>query len=153
VSGATPNRARQALAGLVGSLLLATLSLSACNEVEETTAEPYEPAHLSEADESGVKTVTLTEPATLRIELETAPIQLRDKRFTVPYEALIYDGKGESWVYIVVGKLAYRRAAVTVVEVENDTVIMSKAPRVGTQVVTQGAMQVHGAELEMAGKH
>ena len=35
---------------------------------------------------------------------------------------------------------------------END-VLLSKGPKPGTRVVTQGATQVYGAELEMEGKH
>lgn len=139
---------RSAVAGAVALLLVG----AGCAEVETPKASEYQPASLSAA-EDGVKTVTLTAEATERIELATAPVVVRGAQRAVPYEAVIYDGQGLTWVYTVIKPLSYKRARITVVGVENDQAVLSNGPPVDTLVVTQGCTQVYGAELGMAGKH
>jgi hypothetical protein len=148
-----PSRPSRVLLALTGGVLAVSLGLSGCNEVETATAEPYQPATLSEADDAGVKTVTLTEPAVQAIELLSTPVKSVGGRKVVPYDALIYDGHGDSWVYTVVDKLTYRRARVTVSDIKEPSVLLSDGPAVGTRVVTRGSTEVYGAELEMEGKH
>ena len=68
--------------------------------------------------------------------------------------ALVYDKKGKPWVFTVIGPLTYVRAAVGIEEVnENNLVILSSGPPAGTEVVTVGAIELWGTELEIAGKH
>jgi hypothetical protein len=148
-----PSRPSRVLLALTGGLLAVTLGLSGCNEVETATAEPYQPASLSEADDAGIKTVTLTKPAVEAIELLSTPVVSVGGRKVVPYDALIYDGHGDSWVYTVVDDRTYRRARVAVRDIKESSVFLSDGPAVGTRVVTRGVTEVYGAELGMEGKH
>jgi hypothetical protein len=46
------------------------------------------------------------------------------------------------------------RAAVGIKETQDDNlVVLSSGPRAGTEVVTVGAIELWGTELEIAGKH
>lgn len=147
--------ARTGLAVALLGLLLGGLlgGLTACAEIESSTDDGYQPATLSEPDARGVRVVELTQLAADRVELKTARVQSVRGRLTVPYDALVYDGKGGAWVYQVIGDLTYRRAPVEVASTEGATVVLSVGPPVGSEIVTQGAMQVYGSEVEMAGKH
>jgi len=140
---------------LVAGLVLGSLSLTACNEVETASPEAYQPASLSPPDESGLKDVTLTEVAVERIELKTDVVEAEGRYLEIPVAALIYDGKGQTWDYTVISadQRRYRRAKVVYVRQDDNDVLLSKGPKPGTLVVTQGATQVYGAELGMEGKH
>ncbi len=100
-----------------------------------------------------LKRVQLTAEGAHRTGLETARVGRSGEHRFVPYQALIYDGAGRSWVYTTVAPLTYVRAAVEVERVERDRVLVTKGPPVGTDVVTTGASEVYGAELEIAGGH
>ena len=75
-------------------------------------------------------------------------------QFTVvDYESLIYDGQGVPWVYTVPEELTFLRAQVVVDRVEDDRVLLSDGLTAGTRVVTTGATEVYGTELDIAGSH
>ena len=139
----------------VAGLVLGVCSLSACNEVETASPEAYRPASLSPPDKSGVKDVTLTQVAVERIELQTDVVEAEGRYLEIPEASLVYDGKGQTWVYTVISEQTrtFRRAKVTYAHQDENDVLLSKGPTPGTRVVTQGATQVYGAELEMEGKH
>jgi len=67
----------------------------------------------------------------------------------VPYQALLYDEEGGTFVYVVHGPLTYLRRAVDVRSIDGDRVLIAAGPRAGTQVVTVGAAEVYGTELEV----
>jgi dipeptidase len=102
------------------------------------------------------KKVVLTEQAVTRLGLQTATVAARPVRLaggrtatrtTVPYSALLYDSKGDTWVFEVVGERSYLRKKVAVEIVDGETVIMNSGPAVGATVVTVGAAVVYGTEL------
>lgn len=146
---------RSGSGAVVVGLILGAFSLTACNEVESATPEAYKPASLSPPDKSGVKDVTLTEVAVERIELKTDVVEAEGRYLEIPEASLVYDGKGQTWVYTVISKdrRTFRRAKVTYARQDENDVLLSKGPKPGTLVVTQGATEVYGAELEMEGKH
>ena len=71
----------------------------------------------------------------------------RPTRTTVPYSALLYDTKGDTWVFEVVAERSYLRKKVAVEVVDGETVVMTSGPAVGATVVTVGAAVVYGTEL------
>ena len=143
------SRVRLLSAGVI--LVVAGLSLSACNEIEEETAAGYEPATLeSVKGRDDVKRVTVTAEGARRIGLKTAKVARTAEREVVPYAALIYDAEGDTYVYKRSGPLSFLRVEVEVVRVDGDQALLSEGPPVGTAVVTVGAAEVHGAELEIA---
>jgi hypothetical protein len=120
------------------------LLLSACGGVTSEAAIP-EPAKV-EADGR----ITLTEMASQRLGLQTAPISEaevgRRMQTVVPYAAVIYGQHGETWVYASPEPLVFVRQPVTIGDIEGDVGVLSEGPPVGTQVVTAGAAELFGVE-------
>jgi hypothetical protein len=136
------------------AVALAALSVSACKEIESATVEGYEPAHVKEiAGRDDVKSVTFTAEGARRTGLRTAEVKRRGGDAVVPYAALIYDAEGKAWVYTSPRPLTFLREQVRVDRVEDGRVFLNAGPRRGTQVVTVGAAEVHGAELEIGSSH
>jgi len=128
--------------------------LAGCAEIEVPLAEPYEPAHLESTGPDQPARVILTEEAQHRVQLQTTLVKPHGADVSLDHAALVYDKKGKPWVFTVIGPLTYIRAAVGIKEVnENNVVILSSGPPAGTEVVTVGAIELWGTELEIAGKH
>lgn len=128
------------------------LALSACSG-DEGHGETYHPAEVVDVSGSDVKQVTFTEDAARRVGLATATAESSGPHVTVPYEALVYDGQGESWVYEVSDDLSFMRQAVTVDRIEADVVFLTKGLEEGDTVVTTGSTEVYGEELGIGGSH
>jgi hypothetical protein len=144
---------RRAFQGLVVAVA-ATASLTGCAEIEVPLAEPYEPAHLESTGPEQPARVILTEEAQHRVQLQTTLVRPHGADLSVDHAALVYDKKGKPWVFTVIGPLTYVRAAVGIKEVQEDNLlILSSGPPAGTEVVTVGAIELWGTELEIAGKH
>jgi hypothetical protein len=147
VSRQSKLRSRLLCAGL---LLAVALPLSACNEIEEESSAGYEPAKLASVKGSGdVHRVTFTAEGARRVGLQRAPVKLSGKQKVVPYEALIYEAGGKTYVYTSPSRLTYLRERVWVDHVAGKRVFLTVGPRVGTRVVTVGATEVYGTEFEV----
>jgi hypothetical protein len=131
----------------------AIVSMAGCAEIEVPLAEPYEPAHLESTGPDQPKRVILTEEAVHRTELQTTEVRLEDGDLEVEHAALVYDQKGKPWVFTVVGPRTYVRAPVEIKEIDDELMILASGPPPGTEVVTVGAIELWGTELEIAGKH
>jgi hypothetical protein len=139
---------RLALAGLV--LAIAALPLAGCTEVETETATGYEPSTLEPVKgNDDLQRVTFTEEGAKRVDLQTEAVRRSGARKVVPYAALIYDPEGRTYVYTSPKPLEYLRAEVRVDRIEGDRVLVSRGPPAGTRVVTVGAAEVYGTELEV----
>ncbi|MGH3345506.1 MAG: hypothetical protein ACRDO4_00865 [Nocardioides sp.] len=142
-------------AGLLAVVVAITAgaATAGCTEVEEAAPHVHQPAHLEPIDGSEVQQVSFDQRAAEQVALQTATVRRQGKRTVVPYAALIYDGQGASWVYTSPEPLTYVRVAVEVARIVDDRVMLRDGPPVGTTVVTTGAAEVYGAELEIAGGH
>jgi hypothetical protein len=142
-------RLRLLAIGLV--LVAAGLPLSSCTEVETESAEGYEPAELKpvKGNDELVR-VTFTAEGAKRVGLKTAEIARSGRQKVVSYKALIYDPDGKTYVYTSPKPLSYLREPVEVARVRGDRVLLSDGPPAGTTVVTVGAAEVYGTELEVA---
>ena len=140
---------------MAGALLLAAVAglSTGCREVTETAPAGYEPAAVETVAGREVKRVTFTDEAVKRVGLRTAPVRSSGTRLVVPYAALIYDGKGTPWVYTASTPLSYLRTKVVVDRIDGNRAFLAKGPPAGSQVVTIGATEVYGAELEISGGH
>lgn len=139
---------------LLGVLaLLGVWSVTACTELVETAPPVHQPVTLEEIEGSDLQRVTFDHEAAERVSLETARVHRTKNGATFPYAALIYDGKGATWVYTSIGPLTFVREPVVVDRVVDDTVWMADGPLPGTEVVTVGSTEVYGAELDIAGAH
>jgi ABC-type oligopeptide transport system substrate-binding subunit len=139
---------RLALAGLV--LATAALPLAGCTEVETETATGYEPSTLEPVKgNEDLQRVTFTAEGAKRVDLQTAAVRSSGAHKVVPYAALIYDPEGKTYVYTSPKPLEYLRDEVKVDRIEGDRVLLSRGPPAGTRVVTVGAAEVYGTELEV----
>jgi multidrug efflux pump subunit AcrA (membrane-fusion protein) len=127
-------------------LATAALPVAGCTEVETETATGYEPSTLEPVKgNKDIQRVTFTAEGAKRVDLQTAPV----RRNVVPYAALIYDPEGKTYVYTSPKPLEYLREEVKVDRIEGDRVLVSRGPPAGTEVVTVGAAEVYGTELEV----
>lgn len=117
-----------------------------CTEVESETAAGYEPSKLADGQ------VQFTAEAAERTGLRTGAVRRAGARVAVPYQALLYDPEGKTYVYTSPRALRYMRQKVRVARIEGDRVVLSHGPAPGTRVVTVGAAEVYGTELEVAAK-
>jgi hypothetical protein len=72
---------------------------------------------------------------------------------TIPYAAVVYDASGKTWTYVNETALTYKRAEITVSEIDGDTARITAGPPAGTAVVTTGAAELYGAEIGVGGGH
>ncbi len=145
-----PHAGRRAIGAAVALL---ALTVSACSEVEEPSVDDYAPATVTTPDPSSAPLVKFTDEAARRVDLTMSTVEGREGALVVEYAALIYDKQGKTWVYTAPEPLTFLRAKVVVAEIDGNQVTLSDGPPPGTKVVTQGATEVYGTELGMAGKH
>jgi biotin carboxyl carrier protein len=68
-------------------------------------------------------------------------------RSVIPYQAVLYDLNGKSWVYTNPEPFVFVRAAVEIDYVEGDLAVLTSGPSVGSAIVTTGAAELQGAEF------
>jgi hypothetical protein len=86
-----------------------------------------------------------------RVFVEVSMIPSGATRKIVPYDAVLYDLHGETWVYTSPEPLVYVRAPITVDYIEGELAVLSEGPPAGTEVVTAGASELFGAETGIGG--
>ena len=133
-------------------LVVAGMALAGCSELESEEPKGYEPASVEQVGAGG-KRVTFTSEGARRVGLETAPVRRSGRYSVVPYSALIYAPDGTTLVYASPAPRRYVPTTVQVARISGGTVLLTTGPPAGTAVVSVGATQVHGAELEIAGGH
>ena len=138
--------------GAVVAMLGAVLLVSGCKQ--DKIEEKYHPAKLEESGEKGIMRVILEPKAAERIGLQTAQIVEQNMtvggrtgtRKVVPYGAIMYDTKGDTWTFTNPEPLVFVRHKVVVEHIEGDQVVLSDGPATGTAIVTVGATELMGAE-------
>lgn len=95
------------------------------------------------------KSLTLGQRVRVMMALEGSG-QLRK---VIPYAAVIYGLKGETWVYTNPESHVYIRQAVVIDFIEGDLAVLTEGPEIGTQVVTAGSSELFGAESGVGGGH
>lgn len=140
---------------LCGVLVMACLiggPVAACGEVSEAApvTTGLEAATLEEVEGQEVSRITLTEKAAERLGITTDAVESVEGKLQVPYSALIYDASGGTWVYTNPEPLVFVRAPVAVDRIEAPTVKLASGPEPGTKIVTVGAAELLGAELDTA---
>ncbi|PNI08912.1 hypothetical protein CXX84_10080 [Arthrobacter sp. AFG7.2] len=140
---------------LFGVLVIACLAggpVAACGEVPEAApaATGLEAATLEEVEGQDVSRITLTEKAAERLGVTTGAVETVEGKLQVPYSSLIYDASGGTWVYTNPEPLVFIREPVAVERIEAPTVKLASGPQPGTKIVTVGAAELLGAELDTA---
>jgi hypothetical protein len=143
-------RSRQRMVAI--GLLAVALQLSACTrqaaEAEAGAGEPAKVEHLEGAEGSRL---SLTAKAAERLGIRTKPVLAgkvdRTTRLVVPYSAVLYDAKGDPWVYTNSEPLAYVRERITVDYIQGDQAVLTDGPPKGTRVVAVSAAELYGTEF------
>ena len=127
-------------------LTLGVVALSGCTEVESESETGYEPSKLGKAH------VEFTAEGAKRTGLQAETVERSGRRVSVPYAALLYDPEGRTYVYTSPKELRYVKEQVRVARIDGDRVVLKRGPPAGTPVVTVGAIEVYGTELEVPAK-
>jgi uncharacterized secreted protein with C-terminal beta-propeller domain len=134
---------------MIVGLALIALSAAGCASTASAETEVQGPAELVPVDGSDIQKVRLTERAIERIDLQTSPVAEREGTKVVPYEAIVYDASGETYVYTTTAARTYMRSPVTVFVIDGEDAVLTDGPDVGTEVVTIGTAELFGVEKEI----
>ena len=126
-------------------------SLAACTEVKSADKEHYSPATITpvKGGEEGLVSVTLTQEGADRIDIATGRGRggARGQQ-GIPYAALLYEKDGSAFVYTNPSGLTTCARTSRSTAWRAIACCSARGPRSARSVVTTGAPQVHGAELE-----
>jgi hypothetical protein len=133
---------------LIGAALLA----SGCKTT--SVAQQHHPAKLDSTEVKGIMRVTIDSRAAERIGIQTALVQeepgatagASERRKVVPYGAVMYDTKGDTWTFTNPSPLVFVREQIVVDDIVGDRAFLSMGPRAGTTIVAVGAPELLGAE-------
>jgi len=126
----------------IAILIIAGL-LSACAP-KSTNVEKIKPYQLEVIEGSDFQRVILTEKASQRLDIQTAPV--RDGNI-IPYAAVLYGLNGETWTYTNPEPLVFVRQSIVIDHIEGDSAFLSEGPDTGTAVVIIGVAELYGAEV------
>jgi len=139
---------------MVVALLIAGLQLAACQKPHETHHAEH-PAEIAKIEGTELSRVTLTEKAMQRLDLKTDQVrEAMVKRSTsprrvVPYSSLIYDQKGQTWIYTSPQPRTFVRSKVDVDYIEGEVVVLKDGPPTGTVVASVAVAELYGAEFKV----
>jgi hypothetical protein len=159
---------------IIGSLLYNQQKVGTLNQ----TAAKERPALVEAIPNSKLKKITLTARAAERLAVKTSKVgeetgveprpvavlsqsggnlmlagtaivpEVKNRKF-VPYGAVLYDLDGTTWVYTNPAPLTYVRQQIKVDYIAGDKAYLSEGPDAGTTVVTEGAVEIFGAEFKV----
>jgi len=139
----------------ITALFAASSLLAGCKQAHDAAEEEGETKsatveHLEGG--SDIARITLTEDAAKRLQIETASVENAElasgKRDVIPYAAILYDTQGETWTFTNPEPLVYVRHHVLVDHIDGDRVVLADVLPPGTAVVTVGAAELYGSEIE-----
>lgn len=132
-------------------VLVGAMQLAACQQHHATHVADH-PATVEAIKELGVNRVTMTEKAIARIDLKTDTVREQpvsrsaSPRKVVPHSALIYDPKGQAWVYTSPEPRTFIKHKVDVEYVDGNLAVLNDGPPAGTIVVSTAAAEVYGTD-------
>ncbi len=104
-------------------------------------------SHVEPISGSKLSRVVLTQKASERLGVKTAKVTADSAGMLVaPYAAVLYDIKGQAWVYTQTEPLAFARHAIVIQSIKGESAFLTEGPPVGTAVVVIGASELYGAE-------
>ncbi len=139
---------------MVAGLVTAGLQLTACQK-QHATHHAEHPAEIKKIEGTDLSEVILTEKAVQRLDVKTDRVsEAMVKRSTsprrvVPYSSLIYDQKGQTWVYTSPQSRTFVRHKVDVDYIEGDVVVLKDGPPTGTVVASVAVAELYGAEFKV----
>ena len=133
-------------------LVIMTTLLAACAPASTAPEEETKPVRLEPIEGTDLNRVILTAEAAKRLDLQTASVSEADisgtQRTVIPYDAVLYEPSGATWVYVSIEPLVFMRQPIVIDYIEGDQAILSEGPDSGSLVVTLGAAELFGSESE-----
>ncbi len=132
-------------------LMFTCILLFGCSE-EIKNKEAEHPAEVEEIEGTEFSTITLTDKAIERIGLQTAVVSemlQSPLRLVVPYSAIIYDPKGQPWVYTNPQPRTFVRYKVNVDYINGEKAYLLEGPPAGTVVAKIGVAELYGTEFKV----
>jgi hypothetical protein len=135
---------------LLMALCLIPLLLTACGGAIPVTAEEEKPITIEHLeDEMAPTRAILSAQSAKRLDIQTAVVQLEGTtQLVIPTAALLYDSQGGTWVYANPVPLTFIRIRITVDRIDGDLVYVSSGLTANMKVVTSGAVELYGSEIE-----
>ena len=128
-------------------LMLALGALPVLNARAADAPKTKGAAHVEAINGSSLKKVVLTQKAADRLDIKTGAVTADAAgALSTPYASVLYDVKGNTWVYTNPEPLVYVRHAITVLSVKGPLALLKTGPAAGTAVVVVGASELYGAE-------
>ena len=84
-----------------------------------------------------------------RVRVELPQSGKRPKRQVVPYSALIYDPKGQTWVYTSPQPRTFIRHKVVVEYIQGEEAVLRDGPPAGTVVASVAVAELYGTETKV----
>jgi len=132
----------------LAALLIAGLQLTACSKPLKAH-NPEHPAAVEKIPGSEVMKVTLTERATQRLDVKTEQVREEGGQRLVPYSSLIYDPKGNTWVYTSPAPRTFVREKVEIDRIIGNQVLLKVGPTAGTMIASRAVAELYGTELKV----
>ena len=134
------------------ALVFLMVLLTACGGGQvPVTSEKEAPSRVDPVEGSEYSRVILTEKAKERLGIQTVQVSLADLEGSeykaIPYAAVMYGLKGETWAYTNPESLVYIRQMIVIDHIDGDVALLTEGPDIGTPVVTVGASLLYGAEV------
>jgi hypothetical protein len=132
-------------------LVLVAPLIAACGASPAASVEKISPALVEDIEGSSLHRITLTERAAERLGIQTAAATQMEldgaSRLAVPDSAVIYDAKGETWVFVQLETLTFMRVPVVILSITDGFAYLQSGPDPGTEVVVVGAAELYGTDL------
>ena len=133
---------------MVVAMVAVGLQLLACQK-HVTTQQAEHPAAIEKIEGSDLSKVTLTEKAMQRLDVKTDQVREEGGRVVVPYASLIYDPKGQTWVYTSPAPRTFVRHKVDIDRITGDSAILNAGPPAGTVIATVAVAEIYGTEMKV----
>ena len=132
----------------IALLILASL-LTACAPATTGEEEGVKPVTLEPVAGTDLNHVILTEDAAKRLDIQIVAVHDGGTQGTViPYDAVLYEANGNTWVYVSLEPLVFMRQAIVIDHIKGNEAFLSEGPDSGAMVVTLGAAELYGSESE-----
>jgi len=133
---------------MVAALVTAGLQLTACQK-QHAAHQAEHPAEIKKIEGSDLSSVTLTEKAMQRLDVKTDRVREQGGKTVVPYSSLIYDPKGQTWVYTSPAPRTFVRHKIDIDHIKGDMVVLNDGPPAGTVVASVAVAEIYGAEFKV----
>ena len=131
--------------------IIATLLLPACTQAP-VAAEEIKAVRLEPIAGTDLNNVILTADAAKRLDIQMVTVREEEingaQRIVIPYDAVLYEANGNTWVYVNIKPLTFVRQAIVIDYIAGDQAFLSEGPASESAVVTLGAAELFGSESE-----